>query len=119
MVMINQPVIINILLRHGQLPLGANPNAEAKLQDVEFNGNPIPQGLIDILIKDDIWSLSPSYGDPSAGDPAMFDFIRIKASDGSTKEIEIFNMAILIFRDNNEETRRLFRIVNAIKMQKT
>jgi len=115
MVAINQPRIVKIFLRYGQLPLGTNPDAEPNLKDVELNEDDIPKDLSEILIDDDVISLGSSYGDPSAGDPAIFEFIRIDTSDGRAKEIEIFNLAMLLFTDNREETRRLFRIVNAIK----
>ena len=115
MVAINQPRIVKIFLRYGQLPLGTNPDAEPKLKDIELYDVDLPKDLSKILIDDDVFSLGSSYGDPSAGDPAMFEYIRVESSDGVTKEIEIFNLAILLFMDNREETRRLFRIVNAIK----
>ena len=115
MVAMNQPRIVKIFLRYGQLPLGTNPDAEPNLKDVELNEDDIPKDLSEILIDEDVISLGSSYGDPSAGDPAIFEFIRIDTSDGRAKEIEIFNLAMLLFTDNREETRRLFRIVNAIK----
>lgn len=50
-----------------------------------------------------------------AGDPSTFDFLRVTTSNGDLKEVEVFNLAFLMFSDNREETRRLFRIINAIK----
>lgn len=44
-----------------------------------------------------------------------FDFLRVTLKSGEKKEMEVFNMAIMIFLQNTEETHRVFRIINAIK----
>ena len=103
------------MLRFGQVPLGINPHEERSLEDISFEGNEIPDQVSDRLNEDDVLSLNESYGDIAAGDPSSFDFLRVLTTCGVEKDIEVFNIAILLFMDNREETRRLFRIINTIK----
>ena len=104
-----------IFLRFGQVPLGGNPDARPLLDEITLTGASISDTLSKRLNEDDVLSLLDSYGDSMAGDPSTFDFLRVTTSEGVDKEVEVFNMALLLFLDNREETRRLFRIVNAIK----
>jgi hypothetical protein len=104
-----------VFLRFGQISLGSNPHAEPSLEEAVFTGNGISEELSARLNVDDVFSLEESYGDPMVGDPATFDFLRITTTNGEQKEIEVFNIAILMFMDNRDETRRLFRIINSIK----
>jgi hypothetical protein len=108
-------IITKIFLRFGQAPLGGNPDAKPFLDEITLTRASISDALSRKLIEDDVFSLSESYGDPIAGDPSTFDFLRVTTSNGDLKEVEVFNLAILMFADNREETRRLFRIINAIK----
>ena len=107
--------ISKIFLRFGQVPLGSNPDANPSLDEITLTGASIPEALSKKLIEDDVFSLGGSYGDSMAGDPSTFDFLKVTTSNGEVKEVEVFNMVLLMFSDNREETRRLFRIVNAIK----
>ena len=77
------------------------------------------ESLLQCLEADDVFSLKGSYGDSTAGDPTIFEFLRVTAASGKTIEIEVFNLAILMCFGNTEETRRLFRIINAIKGEQT
>ena len=115
MVALTKPVIEKVFLRYGQVPLGTNLDAEPSLEEVEIRGSALSDALRTRLTDDDVFSLSNSYGDAEAGDPVTFDFMRITTSEGIKVEVEVFNIAILMFKDNTEETRRLFRIINAIK----
>jgi hypothetical protein len=108
-------IITKIFLRFGQAPLGVNPDAKPFLDEITLTRASISDALSRKLIEDDVFSLSESYGDPIAGDPSTFDFLRVTTSNGDLKEVEVFNLAILMFSDNREETRRLFRIIHAIK----
>jgi len=104
-----------VFLRFGQVPLGANPDAEPLLEEVNLTDASISDSLLHRLTEDDVLTLGDSYGDSMAGDPSTFDFIKVTTSDGIEKKIEVFNLAIMMFMDNREETRRVFRIINAIK----
>ncbi len=104
-----------VFLRFGQIPYGGNADAEPLLEEISLIGASISNSVSRRLNEDDVLSLGDSYGDATAGDPCTFDFLRVTTSDGIEKEIEVFNMVIMIFMDNREETRRLFRIINAIK----
>ena len=107
--------IAKIFLRYGQVPLGSNPDAKPSLDEITLSGTSIPDALSRKLIDDDVFSLSESYGDSMAGDPSTFDFLKVTTSNGELKQVEVFNLGLLMFSDNREETRRLFRIINAIK----
>jgi len=107
--------ISKIFLRFGQVPLVSNPEAKPSLDEITLTGSSIPDALSKKLIGDDVFSLTESYGDSMAGDPSTFDFLKVTTSNGELKEVEVFNLALLMFSDNREETRRLFRIINAIK----
>lgn len=111
----SQKQFSEVLIRFGQVSLGGNPDGAPKFEEIRFKIDAIPESVTERLIEDDVFSLADSYGDPMAGDPTTFDFLRVKMADGTKKEIEIYNIAIMMFTDNCEETRRLFRIVNSIK----
>ena len=111
----NQQKFAEVFLRFGQVPLGSNPQAKASLEEISFDTQSVPDFVTDRLVEDDVLTLADSYGDPMVGDPATFDFLRVKTTDGTKKEIEVYNLAIIMFMDNRDETRRLFRIVNTIK----
>jgi len=115
MVAITHPIIKEVFLRYGQLPLGTNPHAEPFLEEIRLYNSAISDSLRTRLIEDDVFTLKNSYGDAGAGDPAIFEFLRIETSAGKKIEVEVFNLAILLFTKNTEETRRLFRIIKAIK----
>lgn len=70
----------DIFLRHGQVPLGQNPHAEPSLDEVSLSAAAISDSLSDVLTSDDVLSLGDSHGNPMAGDPATFDFLRITLS---------------------------------------
>ena len=105
------------MLRYGCVPLGGNPHAEPSLNEIILKGDQLNMELLQRLHEDDVLSLDDSYGDPLAGDPVLFDALRITLTDNSIKEIEVFNMAILLLLDNWDETRRLFRVINTIKSE--
>jgi len=115
MVAIAHPVIEEVFLRQGRLSLGTNPDAESSIEDITICKSALSDSLLSRLIDDDVFSLKASYGDAEAGDPSIFEFLRIETSTGKKTEVEVFNLAILLFTENTDETRRLFRIINAIK----
>ena len=81
----NQQRFSEIFLRYGQVPLGSNADAEPLLKEVSLSETTIPERLSVRLSSDDVLSLGDSYGDPIAGDPTTFDFLRITMSDGRKK----------------------------------
>lgn len=115
MVAIAHPVIEEVFLRQGRLSLGTNPDTESSIEDITICKSALSDSLLSRLIDDDVFSLKASYGDAEAGDPSIFEFLRIETSTGKKTEVEVFNLAILLFTENTDETRRLFRIINAIK----
>jgi hypothetical protein len=115
MVAPNRPEICEIFIRSGQLPLGKNSHAKSDFNEIHLKPANISKEILEKLYADDVFTLASSYGNPAAGDPCMFDFLSVKMRDGSKIELNVFNLAILMFTENTEETRRLFRIINAIK----
>lgn len=107
--------IEEIFLRYGEVPLGKNSQVKPSLKEIQIHTDKMSASLRSRLNEDDVMSLGDSYGDPTTGDPVMYDFLRIKTKDGRIKEIEVYNLAIAMFMDNRDETRRLFRIINEIK----
>ena len=111
MVAILKNEIEEVFLRWGQMPLGTNPDAQPSLDEVTIHRSGISKSLLGCLEADDVFSLKGSYGDPTAGDPDVFEFLPVTTTIGETIEIEVFNLAILMCFGNTEETRRLFRII--------
>jgi hypothetical protein len=72
MVAIAHPVIEEVFLRHGQLPLGMNPDAEPSLEDIRICKSAISDSLRSILIEDDVFSLKASYGDANGVQTSAF-----------------------------------------------
>lgn len=106
-----------IFFRYGEVPLGRDSPKEASLTDIRIHTDSMSEALRSRLNEDDVMSLSDSYGDPENGDPAMYEFLKVKTKEGKIKEIEVYNLAITMLIDNKEETRRLFRIINEIKSE--
>jgi len=88
------------------------------VSDIEFSGKEIPENVVSQIHEDDLFSLGSSYGDSSLGNPIEFNFLRVTA-EGKDYEVEVRNLSILMIFENNDETRRIFRIVNAIKRVNT
>jgi hypothetical protein len=112
-----KPQIEEIVFRHGQISGRKDASAQSTVKEVVIRGSDISENLRERINSDDIFSLNESYGDPAAGDPILFEFVKLKTRDGRKKEIEVFNLAILMLMDNREETRRLFRIIHALKSE--
>lgn len=115
--MVNKSQIEKIVFRYGQVSKGKDASIQSTVKEIILSGSEISENLRERIQSDDIFSLGESYGDPTTGDPIMFESIKLKTEDGTKMEIEVFNLAILMFTDNKEETRRLFRIINALKCE--
>jgi len=113
---VTKPKIEKVFLRYGFLQVGGDTpkSSSSGLSDIEFSGKEIPEKVISQIYEDDLFSLGSSYGDSSLGNPIEFNFLRVTA-DGKDYEVEVQNLGILMIFENNDETRRVFRIVNTIK----
>ena len=90
---------------------------KSKCTTLSFEGEAIPQDVIEILTNEDYKTLKLRYGDPSGGEPIQYDLMTIEDEEG-TKAIEIFNRAILLMFNNTEETRRAHRVIYAVEKYK-
>ncbi len=90
---------------------------KSKCATLCFEGDTIPQDVIETLTKEDYKTLKLRYGDPSWGEPIQYDLMTIEDEEG-TKAIEIFNRAILLMFNNTEETRRARRVIYAVEKYK-
>ncbi len=106
--------IRKITLQSGFL---ATMDDKSKCTTLCFEGDTIPQDVIETLTKEDYKTLKLRYGDPSWGEPIQYDLITIEDEEG-TKAIEIFNRAILLMFNNTEETRRAHRVIYAVEKYK-
>lgn len=86
----------------------------SKCATLSFEGETIPQDVIETLTKEDYKTLKPRYGDHSWGEPIQYDLLEIEDEEG-IKTIEVFNRAILLLLHNVEETQRLHRIVYSVE----
>ena len=86
----------------------------SKCPTTTLNAPKIPADILKQLCEDDYSSLNNTYGDPSWGEPIQYDYLEIVSSSG-VKTLEIFNRAILLLSNNNDETRRVHRIVYAVE----
>lgn len=106
--------IRKITLQSGFL---ATTDDEYKCTTLCFEGEAIPQDVLEILTKEDYKTLKLRYGDPLWGEPIQYDLMTIEDEEG-TKTIEIFNRATLLMFNNTEETRRAHRVIYAVEKYK-
>ncbi len=106
--------IRKITLQSGFL---ATMDDKSKCTTLCFEGDTIPQDVIETLTKEDYKTLKLRYGDPSWGEPIQYDLMTIEDEEG-TKAIEIFNRAILLMFNNTEEIRRAHRVIYAVEKYK-
>jgi len=89
-------------------------NDKSNCDAISFEGDTIPEDIIEAFRKDDYLTIKPRYGDPSWGTPIQYDHLIIEDDQG-THTIEIYNRGILLLTDNTEETRRAHRIIYAVE----
>jgi len=107
----NTPTIHKVKLITGFLEKkGDKSNCEV----ISFEGDTIPEDIVEAFRKDDYLTIKPRYGDPSWGTPIQYDHLTIDDDQGK-HTIEICNRGILLFTDNTEETRRAHRIISAVE----
>ena len=110
------PQIASLRLRYGEVPLGLPKSESAsRLEEISYDESSLPPEVREVLQADSVMTLGDKYGDPFSGNPIMPEFLKITFADASVKNIEVYNLGILMFTDNSEETRRLFRIFTRIK----
>lgn len=90
---------------------------KSKCPALSFEGEAIPGDILETLKREDYKTLKLRYGDPSWGEPIQYHLLIVEDQE-STKTIEVFNIALLLFFHNTEEIRRLHRIIYAIERYK-
>ena len=109
-----RPTVYKVKLITGFLE---NKKDKSNCDVISFEGDTIPEDIIEAFKKDDYLTIKPRYGNPSWGTPIQYDHLTIEDDQG-TRTIEIYNRAILLFTDNTEETRRAHRIIYAVEKYK-
>jgi hypothetical protein len=98
--------ISKILYKRGMLEhVFDTSNVEVK----EFLGRNIPDSIIDSILENDVYSLSGTYGDPSAGKPIEYDHLRVDRA-GEPVEITFYNRGITLLLAGDDAMRRIHRV---------
>lgn len=93
--------------RHGMIESGMRP------EDFPINtwrGEGIPSEIRKAINDENILDLGGVYGDRNAGDPVEYDLLRLVFPD-NVIEIEVFNRAITLIFANDEDIRRIHRVL--------
>jgi len=109
-----RPTVYKVKLITGFLK---NKKDKSQCEVISFEGDTIPEDIIEAFKKDDYLTIKSRYGEPAWGTPIQYDHLTIEDDQGP-HIIEIYNRAILLFIDNTEETRRAHRIIYAVEKYK-
>lgn len=74
----------------------------------------IPDKILNLIHDGRLWELSGTYGTPEAGDPIQYHHLKIVYDTGES-EIEFFNLAIAMFMTEDEEIRKIFKVLVLLK----
>jgi hypothetical protein len=105
---------------------------EDRIERVEYRGGMLEQGMApsdlptyswdwadlpahsqEQILKDRAWELAGCYGDPAAGEPIEYHYLKLaRACDEA--EIEFFNLAITMFFTDDEDLQRIFRTLDQV-----
>ncbi len=70
----------------------------------------IPVEVREAIDAENLLNLGGAYGDKTLGDPLQYDHLKLVFTD-TTVEITVFNRAITLFIENNEQVRRIHRVL--------
>ncbi len=102
-----EKAISRIEYRHGMM----NDVSEAPgLSVMKWSGVNIPQDVLKSIQDNKAWELAGSYGNPNDGHPIEYHHLIIEHEDGET-EIEFFNLGMGMFATDEEDIKRIFRVV--------
>ena len=75
-----------------------------------WQGAKIPADIRKAINENDILNLGGGYGDKTLGDPFEYDHLKLVLTD-DVIEIEFFNRGITLFVTDNEDVRRIHRVM--------
>ena len=91
----------------GMLEEGMKPeNLPVKV----WRGAEIPAVVRTAVSEEDLFNLGGVYGDQEIGDPVEYDHLKLILTD-DTVEITVFNRGIMLFTSDDEEVRRIPRVL--------
>ena len=76
-----------------------------------LTGDQISEEIQKIFNSEKIEKLSGEWGDPRVGSPIQYQRALIELDNGKSCEIEVYNLAIMIFHLGDERIKRLFRFI--------
>ena len=73
----------------------------------------IPDWLVQSIIENGISGMGGTYGDPDAGEPIEYDYIRLE-HQGEPVEITFYNRSITLFETEDERVRCFDRVCSQL-----
>jgi hypothetical protein len=93
--------------RKGMLGKGMKPK---RLPVKVWRGAKIPADLRKEINEEDLLNLGGVYGDKNAGYPVEYDHLKLVLTD-DTVDITVFNRGITLFTSDDEQVRRIHRVL--------
>ena len=103
-------MISRIIYRRGLL---RGLSDTTSLREKIIGGDAIPEWLEQSIVENGILGMGGTYGDPGAGDPIEYDFVRIEHR-GEPVEITFYNRGIILFETEDERVRRVHRVCSQL-----
>lgn len=101
------PYLEMVEYRYGMIERATDPE---DLSGVIWRRPEIPANIEQAILDEDLLSLGGVFGDRHAGYPVEYDQIKMITS-GETVEITVFNRGITLFTTDDEEVRRIHRVL--------
>jgi hypothetical protein len=73
-------------------------------------GADIPAEIAEAVRKERLLELGGAHGHKGVGDPPQYDYVKLASATGEV-EIEVFNRAITLFMTDDENVRRIHRVL--------
>ncbi len=104
--------IAKISFRFGMID---SMKGKASCKEHVLTGGEIPLEVQRIFNSDKISELSGKWGDPGLGVPIQYHWALVKLNNDKSYEIEVCNLAIMIFHSEDEKIKRLFRFIARVE----
>ncbi len=100
--------IAKVIFRSGMIK---SIKEKSSCEETILTGDGISPEVQKIFNLDKIAELSGKWGDPAVGSPIQYQRAVVELADGTSCEIEVYNLAIMFFHSNDERIKRLFRFM--------
>ncbi len=101
--------------RHGMLDAGIKPD---ELPVRTWRGSEIPAEVRKSINEENVLNLGGVYGDKDTGDPVEYDHLRLVLTD-NVVDIKVFNRGVMLLFAENEEVKRIHRVLCKLDDRKT